>query len=433
MGRAIALERLCQRFLKRRHSAGLTIGGLFTPWLDLYRQAQKRRASLDPKATYFIDPAAGLESFVSLLAVLDLDCAVALWATPEEEEVDGAALAPALYRARASIDSDRPLWGVKTSGTTGKSKMVLSHSDQLEAIALLYERSIFEDRLGVDRTASLATALPLQYSASFFMMVIPAMLLPRDLLVYNNFDWGPLLTQLRRRPFLCLSVPSAAQAGSLAMTRQQHSAGLHLLLGGGAITGARLDALRIALPDAAISNIYGTAETGALAIDVAPGHNAHVGAPIQGKAVWLENGDSDGVGTIASVGIDCRRYLWTMSTGLHDQGAIVRGFDRGQFDAAGNLVLKGRVDDAVKLNGTLVFLNEIRAHFLALDAVVDVAAKVETDAKGIEFLNLTVIGAVDREAVAKKADQLPQGQRPRGYTVVHPKDAAARYSKHGKL
>ncbi|WP_193753025.1 hypothetical protein [Sphingomonas endophytica] len=28
------------------------------------------------------------------------------------------------------------------------------------------------------------------------MMVIPAMLLPRDLLIYNNFDWRPLLTQM---------------------------------------------------------------------------------------------------------------------------------------------------------------------------------------------------------------------------------------------
>ena len=284
-----------------------------------------------------------------------------------------------------------------------------------------------------DEPCAIATCLPLQFSAAFFMTVVPTVFLRRDLILFSPHDWRPLCAVAQTRNVLCLSVPAVTAAGYLSIPEPVDMSRAALLLGAGYITQERVVSIRNKFVDARIMNIYGTAETGAISVDREPGHNRHVGRPIPGKPVWIRDPNEAGTGVIATTGADCRCYSWSPQTGLEREDPVVASTDYGHFDAEGCLVLDGRCDAGEKLNGITIFPRETERHLLGLPGVLDVRVGVSTGAGGREMLEALVIGSVSEAQAREHCESLSDLQRPTVFRCLSERDAQRDYSAHGKL
>ncbi|MFE3326093.1 AMP-binding protein [Streptomyces sp. NPDC059176] len=441
MGRPAFLRFLTGRRDTARGAAqpGVHWGRDFATWDDLLARGRGRAESVCPRRTYAVDPGAGPEALASLFAVATVPGTALLWADPGALGVDHRELAPALYEVTSggpalSPEDQRPVGGVCTSGSSGRPKVALGHADEWELIALHCEAAMYQDALPGGPPEALATCLPLGFSAAFFMSVLPALFFRRDLLVYAPQDWGPLHELARRRRVVALGVPALAAAACLAEDAATDMGSVALLLGGGHLSAPRVALIRERFTGVAVSNLYGTAETGAIALDHDPGHNRHVGRPVPGKSVWIADADESGTGVLAVAGPGCGHHLWRPgSDPVATSAGYVTGTDYARFDADGNLCLEGRVDGGEKLSGVLVYPREIERHVLALDGVSDVRVTVERAASGLEFLAARVIGDVDENTVREHCASLPERHRPSRITCDSERQAASAYSSHGKL
>jgi len=279
----------------------------------------------------------------------------------------------------------------------------------------------------------LATCLPLQFSAAFFMTVLPSMFLCRDMVVFPPHDWSSVTAIGASRDLVVLGVPAVAAAACLGMPAPVDMRRARLLLGGGHVSTDRLTLIRDRLTGAAVANLYGTAETGAISIDDEPGHNEHVGRPIAGKAVWLRDVGPDGVGAIATTGPDCCAWVWRPGETARANGGHVASTDYGRFDAAGNLSLAGRLDGAEKLRGVLVHPRDIERHLLRLPGVTDARVLVRQAAGGLEHLVARVVGQVTDAEVRAHCAGLAEIERPTRIECIPEAQALAAYSANGKL
>lgn len=434
------------RFLTGRQGAaasaaqtGVHWGRSFATWDDLLARGRERSEPVRPGGTYAVDPGAGPEALASLFAVATVPGTVLLWADPVALGVDHRELAPALSEVTAdgpalSGADERPVWGVCTSGSSGRPKVAIGHADEWELIALHCEGAMYQDALPGGPPEALATCLPLGFSAAFFMSVLPALYFRRDLLVYEPHDWRPLYELARGRRVVALGVPALAAAACLAEDTAYDMGSVALLLGGGHLSAPRVGLIRERFTGVALSNLYGTAETGAIALDHDPGHNRHVGRPVPGKSVWILDADESGTGALAVAGPGCSHHLWRPgSDPVAAPAGHVTGTDYARFDADGNLCLEGRVDGGEKLAGVLVYPKEIERHVLALDGVSDVRVTVERAPSGLEFLAARVIGSVGEQTVREHCASLPERHRPSRIRCVSEQQAASAYSSHGKL
>lgn len=412
------------RFLTRR-AGTVRWGGESATWDDLLGRGRERAALVRPQHAYRVDPAVGMESLVSLLAVATVPDTVLLWASG----LPGRDVAPGLAEVESPVPGpiDRPLWGVATSGSTGSAKLALGHADLWEAIALHYERSLY----GGELPPVLATCLPLQFSASFFMTVLPSLFLRRDLLVFPSHDWSAVHAE--ERDIAVLGVPALAAAACLGMERAVDASRMTLFLGGGHLGAERVRLVGERFEGVSVRNLYGTAETGAVAVDPDPGHNQHVGHPVAGKAVWLAGADENGVGAVAVAGVDCCIATWRPGEEARFTGGHVAATDYGRFDAEGRLCLEGRVDGGEKLHGVLVYPRAIERHLLALPGVSDARVLVQRTESGLEHLAARVVGRVGADLVREHCLSLAEAERPSRIDCVPEAEALAAYSANGKL
>jgi acyl-coenzyme A synthetase/AMP-(fatty) acid ligase len=431
------------RFLTRPEPTverGVHWGQSFVTWDNLRARGRERSGSVRSGQAYLVDPTVGVESFASLFAVATVPGTTLIWAARSTVEVPGRELGPALHEIDAPVadTAGRPLWGVCTSGSTGAAKVAIGHADLWELIALHYQSAMFAQVCPAGLPAAFATNLPLQFSAAFFMTVLPSLFLCRDLVVFPSHDWSPALRHARDGETVVLSVPALAAAACLALQNPVDAHRVSLFLGGGHISAGRVRQVRDTFLGASVTNIYGTAETGAIAVDHAPGHSSHVGHPIHGKAVWIDNPDDRGVGPVTVAGIDCCRYLWQPGGPggpgtVTPTGATVGGTDYGRFDEDGHLCLEGRIDGAEKLMGMLVHPRATERHLLSLPGVVDAKVRVHRAESGLEHLAATVVGNVAEDAVRAYCAVLPSVEQPSRIECVAEEAALAAYSAHGKL
>ena len=414
---------------------GLHWEGEFASWETLLAQGRKRASEVRPQQGYLIDATRGFEAFVSFFAVATVPDTFLLWAKPTPELGNQRELAPALYQLDWNHEPlDRPLWGILTSGSTGTPKVPVGYADTLELVALHYDAAVFSRTFeNVSRVETLATCLPLQFSAAFFMAVLPAVFLQRDLLVFPPHDWRPLWTIAQKEHVICQSVPSITAAGSVGAPEPIDMSRAGLLLGAGYITHERVRTIRDRFRDVLIANIYGTAETGAIALDREPGHSTHIGRPIPGKPVWLQEINGEGVGVIATTGVDCRSFYWQPGEGLENVGSVVDSTDYGHFDDEGHLYLDGRVDAGEKLHGITIYPRVIERHILQLDGVIDARVLVTHEASGREQLTARVVGRVSEGEVRDHCSVLEEIQRPTRVECIAENAAQSAYTAHGKL
>ncbi|MCK1821619.1 AMP-binding protein [Streptomyces sp. XM83C] len=434
-----------QRFLTSRHIpagraaavTGVRWGGDFAAWDDLLAAGRDTAPQIRPGGAYAVDPAAGPSALAALFAVAVVPETVLLWASPAGLGITGRRIAPALHELPEGAvpfgAEQRPLWGVCTSGSSGTPKVAVGHADEWEQIALHAEAAMYADAFPEGPPEALATCLPLGFSAAFFMCVLPALYLKRDLVIHPPYDWSPLYELARERRVLALGVPALAAAACLSAPPDADLSRVALYLGGGHLSAPRVELIRRHFTGAHVSNLYGTAETGAIALDHDPGHNEHVGRPVPGKAVWLTGTDERGIGTVAVAGPGCCRRTWRPGGTPSAPADHVTGTDYGRFDSDGNLCLEGRVDGAEKLAGVLVRPREIERHILALHGVSDVRVTVETAPNGLEHLAATVVGAVGPDTVRAHCADLPEQHRPSRIRCTSEQEAASVYSSHGKL
>ncbi|GAA4433792.1 AMP-binding protein [Actinokineospora soli] len=422
------------RFLVPRagsEDAGVTWGGESASWEALLRTGRERAESIRPRRAYLVDPTAGIEALVSMLAVATVPDTVLLWVDPASFPLPKRSIAPALHQVDNPMRErvGRPMWAIATSGSSGSPKLALGYADAWEMVALHYERAMFGGAL----PSTIATCLPMQFSAAFFMTVLPSLLLRRDLVVFSPHDWKPVQELARDRDVFVLGVPALAAAACLGTPSPVDMSRVSLFLGGGHVSAERVALIRERFAGVSITNLYGTAETGAIAIDRDPGHNQHVGPPLPGKAVWLEDQDDRGVGAVAVAGPDCCRYLWRPGSEPVPNAGYVASTDYGRFDAAGNLCLEGRVDGGEKLMGVLVYPRSVERHLLALPGVVDARVLVERTPSGLEHLAARVVGTVNADQVREHCSVLADAEQPTRIECIAEDAALAAYSANGKL
>jgi acyl-coenzyme A synthetase/AMP-(fatty) acid ligase len=298
-------------------------------------------------------------------------------------------------------------------------------------VTLYYEEAVFAPALGA-RASTFATCLPLQFSAAFFMAVLPAALSGRDLLVFPPHDWRPVVEAARRGPVVCQSVPAITAAGALSLGEPVNASNLLILMGGGYATEPRVKSVRDRFRGAILGNIYGTAETGALSIDWTPGEVDHVGRPITGKPVWVLDPNEQGIGVIATTGPDCRRFQWTPGSSIEELGDIASGTDYGHFSDDGYLYLDGRLDGGEKLHGVTVYPRAVERHILRLPGVIDVRVTVRRTG-GVDQLVARVVGDLTPAEVQEGCAQRQEIERPTRVECFPERDALSAYSANGKL
>lgn len=424
------------RFLVPRVGAaerGVRWAGDRASWDELLDRGRERAAAVQPQRAYRVDPAAGLESLVSLLAVATVPDTVLLWTSGTPAA--GRDIAPGLAEVELPVAGplNRPLWGVATSGSTGNTKLALGHADHWESIALHYERSLYAGCFPDGMPPVLATCLPLKFSASFFMAVLPSLFLRRDLVIFPSHDWSAVHAESEHRDIAVLGVPALVAAACLGMSRPVDARRVAMFLGGGHLSAQRVRLIRERFEGTSVRNLYGTAETGAVSVDPDPGHNQHVGHPVVGKAVWLEGADERGIGAVAVAGPDCCLAVWRTAEGTRFNDGYVASTDYGRFDAEGRLCLEGRVDGGEKLQGVLVYPRAVERHLLTLPGVADARVLVRRTETGLEHLVARVVGRTGEDEVRAHCASLPEAERPSRIECVPEAEALALYSANGKL
>lgn len=412
---------------------GVSIHGDFATWADIESRARDRAARLGSGAVYLADARAGLEGVVALLAVAMTPDTALIWARADHYPFPLQELAPGLYASSEPPPQplSRPLYATLTSGSAGRPKLPVAYGDTLELVALHYDTVLYQPTFPRQPEVNvLATCLPLEYAASFMMMLIPALFLARDLVVFPPHKWDMLHAIAAREHVVCLAVPSLMAAASAGTPEPVDMSRAALIMASGYLCRERIDATRAKFREVTLMNCYGASETGVVTLDRQPDGRFHVGRPIFGKPVWLEEVDAQGVGKIATTGIDCRELYWGKEPPLRRPDGTLAATDFGHFDETGNLYLDGRIDGGEKLHGVTIYPRQIERHLMTLDGVVDARIRV-ADQKGIDHLEARVVGIVSEAQVREHCSALPEISRPTRIECL-PEGAGA-YSERGKL
>jgi hypothetical protein len=212
---------------------GVRWDGEFATWDELLALGRGLTGLVGPGRAFVVDPSAGIAAMAALFAVASMPDVTLLWAAVDTLGVPHRELAPGLHEVEPPVTEHvgRPLWGVCTSGSSGRPKVAIGHADLWELVALHYQRAMYDDALPGGPPDVLATNLPLQFSAAFFMTVLPSMFLRHDLVVFPAHDWTPVHEAARERNVAVLTVPAMATAACLAASGTADMSRVALFLG----------------------------------------------------------------------------------------------------------------------------------------------------------------------------------------------------------
>jgi acyl-coenzyme A synthetase/AMP-(fatty) acid ligase len=285
-------------------------------------------------------------------------------------------------------DKKAALW-LQTSGTTGKPKWVA------------HDISDLWDRLDVGKAQArwFLTYHPLSFAG--LQVILSALKGPHTLIVPPpNPNVNQMVEQVISHQVTHMSgTPTFWRAFLMALGARDVPL-LSITLGGEAVDGFILAALRARFPNAAIRHIYASTETGVVLSvkDGLPGFSAQ----LLGDNLKLSE-----AGTLIVDGID---------TG--DRAEIID--DRVYF--------QGRLDDLVNIGGVKVFPAQIEAHLQALGFVRDAWVKARPSPITGEILLADVILDPDtddnRMAVKAHMLSLPRAARPAKLNFVDRLDVA---------
>lgn len=433
MGRSSFQRRLDETRGSAGRERGVHLGGQFASWDQLSKRAGELRPLLREGGQYLVDPSAGLQAFAALIAVMMTPRSTLIWALRDAVPCAFSPVATGLFHCDdpPPVDHERPMYATLTSGSSGEAKIPVAFADVLELVALQYDTAMYQSAFeGSPDVNVYATCLPLEYAAVFMMMVVPALFLGRDLVVFDNHRWDVLLDAARRERVVCLIVPALVAAASAALAEPVSAANLAFIFTAGHLSRARRDVLAEKFRGATLLASYGASETGVMTLDREPGEATHVGSPLWGKAVWIAEPDESGVGKISTTGPDCRESYWGKNQPLRDAAGVVASTDYGHFDPQGHLVLDGRIDGAQKFHGRLIYPKRIERHILLLPGVEDVRIRLLLDGN-FDRIEALVVGSCNVDTVREHCAELPELYRPGRIECVL--DGAKLYNARGKL
>lgn len=284
---------------------------------------------------------------------------------------------------------------VTTAGSTGDPKgVVLTEGNVAAAI----EAS--QARIGNDETDTWLLCLPLYHIAGL-SVVWRSFAAGGSVLVHDRFDPAAVAAELRSGAATMVSLVPTMLHRLLEVDPGPYPAVKGVLLGGGPASDALVEqGLDAGLP---LLTTYGTTESASQIATVAPGEGRDaigtVGRPLDGMMVAFDDGEIVVEGPAVSPG-----YLGEpRRTGPHHTR------DLGHLDAAGRLVVTGRIDDIILTGGEKVapqLVEAVLESFPAIERAVVVGVPDEDWGQAVvavvegEPLDEAALGARARAALA---------------------------------
>ncbi|WP_328489126.1 non-ribosomal peptide synthetase [Streptomyces zaomyceticus] len=326
-------------------------------------------------------------------------------------EADGFADDP----VAVSVSLSHPVYVIFTSGSTGRPKGVVVEHRSVGAY-LERARAVYGDASGSSLLHS-SVAFDLTVTALYTPLVSGGCVVLGDL--DENAGTGST-----GRPSFMKVTPS--HLGLLEALPAEVSPSGTLVTGGEALVGEALASWRERHPDARVVNAYGPTEATVNCTDfwVEPGAVVGSGPVPIGRPFWNTRAyvlDSrlrpvaPGVaGELYVAGVVLARGYWErpdltserfVADPFGPAGArMYRTGDVARWNAEGQLVYVGRVDDQVKVRGFRIELGEIQAVVSAFPSVSRAAVVVREDRAGDQRLVGYVVGSADglREFVAQR-------------------------------
>ncbi|MGP3954326.1 non-ribosomal peptide synthetase, partial [Streptomyces sp. 7N604] len=348
-------------------------------------------------------------------------------------EAEGLSDAPVTDVDRVSaLGLGHPVYVIYTSGSTGRPKGVVVEHASVGAY-LERAREVYGD----------ASGTALLHSSVAFDLTVTALYTP---LVSGG---RVVLAELDERaavsgsPTLMKVTPS--HVGLLEALPGEVSPSGTLIIGGEALTGEALEGWRAAHPDVTVVNAYGPTEATVNCTDfvVAPGESVAGGAVPIGRPfwntrayvldAWLRPVPVGVAGELYVAGAVLARGYWGRA-GLTAERFVADPFgpagarmyrtgDVARWNADGQLVYVGRVDDQVKVRGFRIELGEIQSVLVSHERVLQAAVVVREDRPGdkrlVGYLVPTPGGGV-RSAELREyvAARLPDYMVPSAFVVL---------------
>lgn len=436
MGRTIFRQPIAfNRTAKDPGACRVTIGEESATWNEINRLAIRLSQTLMPARTYVVEPWSKIATFVALLAVTQTEDASLIWARATDLPLSTKPVGPSLFICGDDTTSrfGRPLYATPTSGTLGQRKIAFGCGDTLELVALQYEAALYQMAFEGAGPDTLATCLPLDYSATFMMLIVPALFFWKDIEIFAPHRWDRLVDRSRTTERLaCLAVPSLLAAAAHSRRESLDMDKVLIFTTAGYLSRGRMEAVGERFRGVTLASSYGATETGVMTVDWAPdGVHFHVGRPIMGKPIWLMHPDENGLGRIATAGPDTRDFYLDQPEPLRALDGSVAVTDFGHFDERGNLYLDGRIDGGEKLHGLTVYPRRIERHLLSLKGVEDVRVTIQDGGAGTARIEARVVGSVSEADLWAHCEALPTQSRPMKLICVP--EGSELYSSHGKL
>jgi acyl-CoA synthetase (AMP-forming)/AMP-acid ligase II len=341
-------------------------------------------------------------------------------------------LAAAGEAPRPAIDPDSPALLPYSSGTTGLPKgVVLPHRQVVTAC----HQTV--DALGIaehDVTLALAPWFHILGATAGLLAPLAA---GATIVVIPRFDPARLvdLLETHRVTFLAVAPPIAAVLAAAPDITERLAALELLAIGGAPLPLAIHETLQERLPRCAVGQGWGMTETtGALCLPRRPAGTppGTVGRPVAGtevRAVDPATGTVLGAGRAGELQV---RGPQTMAGYLDrpDETSAtftadgwLRTGDLGHVDAAGDVVISGRLKELIKVNALQVAPAEVEAVLAAHPGVADVAVVGRPDERTGETPVAHVVvadgAALEVDELAEwAAARLARHKRPSSYRVV---------------
>jgi len=418
--------------LLARSRAGLVTEQGRIEWPELLRRAREVAAELPGTPYGWVVPADGsVRSVVGLLAVGLADPAPRWLLGDPGRYGTGESFGDALWAAGSCCAAPESVEGVTyataTSGTTGTPKLLFGRPDALPDAVRLYAGGMPE-YAGAEVFAACSG---LDFAAAFYMVVMPAVLMARDLLLFAPNRWDVAARQLAGRPGVCLAAPALVVLGARATGGSTAKyGGTSIVPAGGGLTFERAERISAGFAGCGFLTMLGSTETGLLTVGREVRGDGHVGEPLPGKPVWLEDPDANGVGTMWTRGPDTRFAVTGGRLLTREDGATSAG-DLAHPDASGTgFFLDGRADDLIKVDGVSVYSGAVSAAVRALAGVADAAVSVDRGGP-VDRITIAVVGDTTEQRVREACAALPQPIVP--HRVLVRTTAENAYNERGKV
>ncbi|MFI2665730.1 AMP-binding protein [Micromonospora carbonacea] len=377
------------------------------PWRDIVGRARDLAAELPRTAHGWVVPAdCTVRSLVGLLAI-GLATPSPRWVLGDPARWGvGRAFHDVAWEAGAhSAPPDEvrgPTYATATSGSTGRPRLLFGRPHALHEAVRLYVEGMPE----YGQAEVFAACSSLDFAAAFYVVMLPALLRGRDLLLFRPHQWALAGRHLADRPGICLAPPALATLTAGAAPAGARYDRTTFVPAGGGLTPDRARRISVGLPGCRFLTMLGSTETGLLTVRREVDATGNLGAPLPGKQVWLEDVGPDGVGMLWTRGPDTRFAAVGGELRARPDGAVSAGdLVRPAPDGTGYL-LEGRVDDLIKVDGVTVYPASVAAAVQALPGVTD--ARVSVDRSGpVDRITVLAVGDVTEELVRSACAGLP--------------------------